>query len=183
MTEKTRCNWANGDPLLAEYHDAEWGTPLHDDQKLFELLCLEGAQAGLSWLTVLKKRANYRRVFDDFDARRIAAYDDAKRAELLNDAGIIRNRLKVNAFIENAKAFLRVQQEFGSFDTYIWQFAPAHFDSSEDPIVLAKPFSKDSQKRGFRFVGPTTCFAFMQAAGLVNDHAQDCFRFKELAPA
>ena len=168
---------------MTAYHDVEWGAPQHDDRKLFEFLCLEGAQAGLSWLTILNKRENYRRAFDNFDARKVAKYDEAKRAALLSDAGIIRNRLKVNAFIENAKAFLKVKEEFGSFDAYIWQFAPEKLDGSEDPLALAKPFSKDLLKRGFRFVGPTTCFAFMQAAGLVNDHAQDCFRFKELAVA
>lgn len=181
MSEKQRCAWANGDPLLAEYHDKEWGVPLHDDRRLFEFLCLEGAQAGLNWLTILKKRENYRHVFNNFNAEKIAKYDDVKRAELLNDAGIIRNRLKVNAFIENAKAFLRMQKEFGSFDAYVWQFAPHDRKVPQDPLALGKTMSKDMLKRGFRFVGPTTCYAFMQATGMVNDHTPDCFRFEELA--
>ncbi len=178
MTEKIRCAWANGNPLLAKYHDKEWGVPTHDDRQLFEFLCLEGAQAGLSWLTILKKRTNYARAFDNFDARKIATYDEAKRAELLNDAGIIRNRLKVNAFIENAKAFLKVQKECGSFDRYIWQFAPEDpngYGRMHEPLALGKMMSKDLLKRGFRFVGPTTCYAFMQATGMVNDHAPNCF--------
>ncbi len=185
MTEhKHRCEWANLDPLLATYHDQEWGVPIHDDRLLFEMLNLEGAQAGLSWLTILKKRATYREAFDDFDAAKIADYDEAKRAELLTNEGIIRNRLKVNAFIENAKAFLRVKDEFGSFDSYVWQAVdnePRVGDVNRDVVQeVSKALSKDMKKRGFRFVGPTTVLAFMQAVGMVNDHQPDCYRFKEL---
>jgi DNA-3-methyladenine glycosylase I len=161
------------------YHDQEWGVPVHDDRLLFELLNLEGAQAGLSWLTVLKKRDNYRKAFDNFDAAKIAAYTEAKRAELLANQGIVRNRLKVNAFIENAKAFLKVRDELDSFDAYVWQFVDnkpiAGSDSRAKTNAIAKAMSKDIKKRGFRFVGPTTVLAFMQAAGLVNDHELGCF--------
>lgn len=184
MSTKRRCEWADFDPLLTTYHDKEWGVPVHDDRQLFEMLNLEGAQAGLSWLTILKKRANYRKAFDDFDATKIASYDDAKRAALLADEGIIRNRLKVNAFIENAKAFLAVKDEFGGFDRYVWQFVddkPRVGSVNRDALYeVSKVMSKDMKKRGFRFVGPTTVLAFMQAVGMVNDHEQDCYRFKEL---
>jgi len=191
MPEKQplRCNWVTSDPLYIAYHDEEWGVPKHDDRELFELLCLEGAQAGLSWITILRKRANYRRAFDRFNARKIARYDERKIQELLQDTGIVRNRLKVNAFIENARAFLAVQQEFGSFDRYIWQFVDgkpkqnAWQTLKEIPAATeeAEALSKDLKKRGFRFVGPTICYAYMQSAGLVNDHVQSCFRYKELS--
>lgn len=182
--DQYRCEWANFDPLLTAYHDNEWGVPVHDDRLLFEMLNLEGAQAGLSWLTILKKRATYRKAFDNFDAIKIASYDGAKRAALLTDEGIIRNRLKVNAFIENAQAFLRVKDEFASFDSYVWQSVgnkPRVGNINRDSVREAsKAFSKDMKKRGFRFVGPTTVLAFMQAVGMVNDHEPDCYRFKEL---
>jgi len=181
---KPRCEWANFDPLLTTYHDQEWGVPVHDDRLLFEMLSLEGAQAGLSWLTILKKRDNYRKVFDNFDANKIATYDKAKRAELLANEGIIRNRLKVNAFIENAKAFLQIRDEFGSFNNYVWQFVdskPRVGGVNRDSVNEAsKALSKDMKKRGFRFVGPTTVLAFMQAVGMVNDHEPECHRFEEL---
>lgn len=167
----TRCTWADTDPLLTEYHDNEWGIVMHDDRKLFEMLNLEGAQAGLSWLTILKKRDGYLQAFDNFDASKIAVYTETKRAELLGNSGIIRNRLKVNAFIENAKAYLETQRVFGSFDTYIWNFASEPLTAEQGETM-----SKDMKKRGFRFVGPTTCYAFMQAIGMVNDHDATCFR-------
>ena len=175
----TRCDWANGDELLAAYHDAEWGVPVHDDRLLFEMLNLEGAQAGLSWLTVLKKRANYKRLFDDFDAKKVARYDARKKAALLKDEGIIRNRQKVDAVVGNAKAFLAVQDEFGSFDRYIWQFVggePIPRAKRKRAIDASEAMSKDLVKRGFRFVGPTICFAFMQGVGMVSDHDPKCFR-------
>lgn len=176
MQSIPRCSWANTDPLLGEYHDTEWGVVTHDDQKLFEMLNLEGAQAGLSWLTILKKREGYRTAFDNFDATKIAHYTDAKRAELLANPGIIRNRLKVNAFIENAKAYLEIQQIFGSFDAYIWSFTNQPLTLKEGGAI-SKTMSKDLKKRGFRFVGPTTCYSFMQATGMVNDHEPSCFRY------
>ncbi len=187
LSEK-RCAWAGTDPLYVEYHDKEWGLPLHDDQKLFELLCLEGAQAGLSWRTILYKRENYRRAFDHFDPRKVARYDARKVKKLLADPGIVRNRLKVNAFIQNARAFLEVQKEFGSFDAYIWQFVGGKPKQntwqtmSEIPAKTpeAEALSKDLKKRGFTFVGPTICYAFMQAVGIVNDHLTSCYRHKEL---
>lgn len=162
---KTRCSWCTADPIYIEYHDKEWGRPVHDDRRLFEFLILEGVQAGLSWLTVLKKRDNYRKAFDDFDAVKIARYDDKKIKQLLNNAGIIRNRLKIASAIANAKAFLNVQKEFGSFNKYIWSF------QTLQPDVM----SRELKKRGFNFVGPTICYAFMQAVGMVNDHEADCF--------
>jgi len=162
-----RCAWANNEWNIP-YHDTEWGVPVHEDRTLFEFLILEGAQAGLSWDTVLKKRAHYRRVFDNFDAKAIAAYGSEKIEQLLADPGIIRNRLKIAAAIQNAQAFLAVQKEFGSFDAYIWQF-------KSDAMM-----SKDLKKRGFKFVGPTICYAFMQATGMINDHTVDCFRYVEL---
>ena len=175
----TRCKWADGDSLLAAYHDAEWGVPVHDDRLLFEMLNLEGAQAGLSWLTVLKKRANYKRLFDDFDARKIARYDARKKRALLADAGIIRNCQKVDAVVANAKAFLAVKQEFGSFDRYIWQFVggePIPRSKRRRAVAASEAMSKDLASRGFKFVGPTICFAFMQGVGMVNDHEPKCFR-------
>jgi DNA-3-methyladenine glycosylase I len=191
MTQLIRCAWSNHtDPLYTIYHDEEWGVPQHDDRKLFEMLLLEGAQAGLSWITILKRRENYRAAFDNFDAAKIAAYDEAKAAALLADPGIIRNRLKVAAFITNARAFLAVQEAFGSFDAYIWQFVGgqpkinAWTSMADIPAQTdeARAMSKDLKKRGFTFVGPTICYAFMQACGLVNDHTTDCFRYRELVP-
>jgi len=190
MTEPTRCPWGITHPLYVAYHDEEWGVPEHDDRKLLEMLLLEGAQAGLSWLTILKRRESYRAAFDNFDPVKIAAYDEAKAAALLADPGIIRNRLKVAAFITNARAFLAVQEEFGTFDAYIWQFVGgrpkinAWQSLANIPAETeeARAMSKDLKKRGFTFVGPTICYAFMQACGLVNDHTVDCFRYRELAP-
>lgn len=188
LETRTRCAWAGDDPLHVAYHDEEWGVPVHDDRTLFEFLILEGAQAGLSWSTILKKRENYRRAFDGFDPRKVAAYGDAKVAKLLADPGIVRNRLKVAAAISNARAFLGVQDEFGSFDAYIWGFVGgtplvnAWRSLSEIPAQTPESVatSKDLLKRGFKFVGPTICYAFMQAVGMVNDHTLDCFRYKEL---
>lgn len=185
--EMVRCHWATSE-LNIPYHDKEWGVPLHDDRALFELLILEGAQAGLSWDTVLKKRARYREVFDGFDVEKVARYDQKKVRELLKDAGIIRNRLKLAATISNAQAFLKVQAEFGSFDKYIWQFVGgkpkqnAWTTHSRLPAKTAESdaMSKDLQTRGFRFVGSTICYAFMQATGMVNDHLVECFRYAEL---
>ena len=185
----TRCAWAGSDPLYVAYHDQEWGVPVHDDRTLFEFLILEGAQAGLSWSTILRKRQNYRLAFDDFDPARVAQYDAQKVAELLANPGIVRNRLKIAAAIQNAQAFLKVQAEFGSFDAYIWQFVGgrprlnAWKTLSELPAATAEShaLSKDLLHRGFRFVGPTICYAHMQATGMVNDHTTDCFRYQELS--
>ena len=163
----TRCSWCTDDPIYIKYHDHEWGRPVHDDKRLFEFLVLEGAQAGLSWLTVLKKRDNYRKAFDHFDVRLIARYNARKVKQLLNNDGIIRNRLKIESAIRNAKAFLQVQKEFGSFDRYLWDFKP-----------LGDVISRDLQKRGFNFVGSTITYAFMQAVGMVNDHTRDCFLYQ-----
>ena len=190
MTSKNiRCEWAGTDPLYCEYHDREWGVPVHDDRKLFEMLTLEGAQAGLSWITILRKRENYRKAFDNFEALRIARYDARKIRQLLTNEGIVRNRLKVEAAVTNARAFLAIQTEFGSFDNYIWQFIggkpkinrrsslkeiPPETDESE-------AMSKDLKKRGFRFVGSTICYAFMQAVGMVNDHVTSCMCYRKLS--
>ncbi|MCH8312790.1 MAG: DNA-3-methyladenine glycosylase I [Nitrospinae bacterium] len=171
-----------------KYHDEEWGVPIHDDRHLFEFLILEGAQAGLSWTTILKKRENYRTAYDNFDPTKIAKYNEAKQQKLLQNSGIVRNRLKVAASITNAKAFLEVQKEFGCFDEYIWGFAgnktiQNSWKSLQELPATTKEsdaMSKDLKKRGFKFVGPTICYAFMQATGLVNDHTTDCFRFREL---
>jgi len=174
-----RCKWADSNELLAAYHDTEWGVPVHDDRLLFEMLNLEGAQAGLSWLTVLKKRPNYQRLFDGFDARKIARYDAKKKRTLLKDAGIVRNRLKVDAVVANAKAFLAVQEEFGTFDRYIWQFVggqPIPRAKRKRAIAASEAMSRDLAGRGFKFVGATICFAFMQATGMVKDHDPKCFR-------
>lgn len=184
---KIRCEWAT-DPLNITYHDTEWGVPVHDDTKLFEFLILEGAQAGLSWTTILKKRENYRKAFDNFDIQKIAKYDSKKVNTLLADAGIIRNKLKIAATIKNASAFLAIQKEFGTFDTYIWQFVGNHvikniFTKLSDYPAKTKEaenMSRDLLKRGFTFVGPTICYAFMQAVGMVNDHEVQCFRYKEV---
>ena len=188
---KTRCDWAGTDPLYVAYHDEEWGVPVHDDHTLFEFLILESAQAGLSWSTILNKRENYRRAFDNFDPKQVATYDEAKVAELLSDPGIVRNKLKVRSAVDNARAFLAVQEEFGSFDAYIWQFVGgqpkqnAWRTLTEIPAQTAESdaMSKELKRRGFRFVGPTICYAFMQAVGLVNDHTADCFRYRELRAA
>jgi DNA-3-methyladenine glycosylase I len=184
-----RCAWASGDTLSTAYHDREWGTPLHDDRGLFEFLILEGAQAGLSWSTILKKRPNYRLAFDWFDPRKVARYDERKLAALLNNAGIVRNRLKISAAVRNAQAFLAVQKEFGSFDAYVWVFVsgrPVQNRWRRTGDVPARTpqsdaMSKDLTRRGFTFVGSTICYAFMQATGMVNDHIVGCFRHKELA--
>ena len=177
---KIRCAWAESSELFIKYHDKEWGMAVHDDRQLFEMLNLEGAQAGLSWLTILKKRDNYRIAFDNFNAQKIAKYDESKRLALLADEGIIRNRLKVNAFIVNATAYLR---EFGSFDNYIWGFVDNQaliYKDHHRASNVSERMSKDMKNRGFRFVGPTICYAFMQAVGLINDHAPDCFRTREI---
>jgi DNA-3-methyladenine glycosylase I len=182
-----RCGWAKND-LAIEYHDKEWGVPTRDDRILFEFLILEGAQAGLSWDTVLKKRENYRAAFDDFDAEKIALYDDKKCAELLQNEGIIRNRLKIKSAVQNANAFLEIQKEFGSFDKYIWNFVGgkpivnSRKDLSEVPAKteISDAISKDLKKRGFNFVGSTIMYAFMQACGLTNDHLVSCFRYEEV---
>jgi DNA-3-methyladenine glycosylase I len=184
-SKKIRCAWVGDDPLYLAYHDREWGVPVHDDRVLFEFLILEGAQAGLSWITILKKRDNYRRTFDNFDPRKIARYDDAKVRALLADPGIVRNRLKIAAAIQNAKAFLAVQKEFGSFDAYVWQFVGGKPKQNRWKTIAAAPaktpqsdaLSKDLLQRGFKFVGSTICYAFMQAVGIVNDHTVDCFRY------
>ena len=183
---KTRCSWSLSHPLYIEYHDREWGVPVHDDRKLFEFLILEGAQAGLSWLTVLKKRENYRKAFDRFDPKKIAHYGPAKVKSLLKDAGIIRNRLKIASTISNAKAFLMVQKEFGSFARYMWQFVGGKPIQNKRKTLKELPartaesdaMSLDLKKRGFRFVGSTICYAHMQAVGMVNDHLTGCFRHR-----
>jgi DNA-3-methyladenine glycosylase I len=184
--KKKRCAWAEGSDLEKAYHDEEWGRPVHDDRKLFEFLILEGAQAGLSWFTILKKRENFRKAFDRFDPKKVARYDARKRARLLKDPGIVRNRLKVEAAVINAKAFLEVQAEFGSFDAYLWRFVEGRpirnrwRSMKEIPAStpLSDALSKDLKKRGFKFVGTTICYAFMQAVGLVDDHTVHCFRYR-----
>ena len=188
MKSKTRCSWCGNDPLYVKYHDTEWGVPLRDEQKLFEFLVLETFQAGLSWITVLRKRENFRKVFDNFDYKKIALYDEEKIAELLQDAGIIRNKLKVRATISNAVAFMQIQNEFGSFSKYIWGFVndiPLQNNIKSISEIKATSetsdsLSKDLKKRGFKFVGPTVIYAHMQATGMVNDHTIDCFRHKEV---
>jgi DNA-3-methyladenine glycosylase I len=185
---KTRCAWVGDDPLSIAYHDREWGVPLHDDRRLFEFLILEGAQAGLSWMTILRKRENYRHAFADFDPTLVTRFGDAEKQKLLADRGIVRNRLKIEAAVANAQALLAVVEEFGSFDAYVWGFVAgqpiqnAWTSLSEIPAQTeeAKAMSKDLKRRGFKFVGPTICYAFMQAVGMVNDHATDCFRYAEL---
>lgn len=186
-----RCLWCGDDPQYVAYHDQEWGVPLHDERALFEFLILEGAQAGLSWISILRKRENYRAAFDGFDPARIARYDQRKVARLLNDAGIVRNRLKIAATIQNAKQFLVLQDRFGSFDSYLWRFVDGqpvqNAWRSQDQLPAQTPLSaklsKDLKQLGFKFVGPTICYSLMQAVGLVNDHLIDCFRHRELAPA
>ncbi len=184
-----RCSWANHSPLYQKYHDDEWGVPVHDDKSLFEFLILEGAQAGLSWETILKKRDGYRKAFDYFDAKKISVYSESKISELLLNPNIVRNKLKVNSAVLNAKLFIDVQKEFGSFDKYIWQFTNGETiqnsfrDMSEIPANTPESdaMSKDLKKRGFKFIGTTICYAFMQAVGMVNDHMVSCFRYKELS--
>ncbi|MDQ0875522.1 DNA-3-methyladenine glycosylase I [Paenibacillus sp. V4I3] len=181
-----RCGWVNEDPLYIDYHDHEWGVPVHDDRHLFEMLNLEGAQAGLSWYTILKKREGYREAFDGFDPLLIVNYDDKKLNELLENSGIVRNRLKIASVVQNAKAFLKVQEEFSTFDSYIWGFVGGKpinnnwTDMSQVPATteISDAMSKDLKKRGFKFVGSTICYAYMQAVGMVNDHNQTCFRYK-----
>jgi DNA-3-methyladenine glycosylase I len=181
---KPRCAWAGDDPLYIAYHDREWGVPLHDDRMLFELLSLEGAQAGLAWITILRKREGYRTAFDDFDAEKVARYGKRKIETLLRDPGIVRNRAKIEGTVRNARAFAKVRAEFGSFDRYVWSFVGGRPVQNRRASMKAVPaetdesraMSKDLKKRDFTFVGPTICYAFMQAAGLVNDHVATCFR-------
>lgn len=183
-----RCSWPGADEIYIDYHDKEWGVPVHDDRKHFEFIILDGAQAGLSWITILKKRKNYREAFDNFDPEKVAKYDEKKIKELMQNKGIVRNKRKIEAAVYNAKAFLEIQREFGSFDKYIWQFVGGktikNSWKSEAEIPTKTPeseaMSKDLKKRGFKFVGPTICYAYMQAAGMVNDHIVDCFRYNEV---
>ena len=188
MTELIRCPWCGTDPLYVQYHDEEWGVPVYDDQVLFAKLILDGAQAGLSWITILRKRENYYRAFDNFDPVRMAAYDEAKIAALLADPGIVRNRLKIRAAVQNAQAYLRIQAEEGGFSDFLWQFVggrPIQNNCrtlADFPAKTAESeaMSKALRRRGFNFVGPTICYAFMQAVGMVNDHTVDCFRYEEV---
>ena len=188
---KKRCEWAGSDPVYVAYHDQEWGVPVHEDRKLFEMLLLEGAQAGLAWITILRKREGYRRAFDGFDPVKIARYSDKRLEKLRDDEGIVRNRLKIAAARTNAKAFLEIQEEFGSFDEFIWSFTGGepilnHWRSlSELPATTPESdaMSRDLKKRGIKFAGSTICYAFMQAVGMVNDHVVSCFRYKELKSA
>ncbi len=185
---KIRCGWCVGDSLYESYHDNEWGSPLHDEQLLFEFLVLETFQAGLSWITILRKRENFRIAFDNFDYKIIANYNESKKEELLQNAGIIRNKLKVNSAITNAQNFIKIQQEFGSFDTYIWNFVNRkpiknswkHHKDCPANTEISDMISKDLKKRGFKFVGSTVIYAFMQAIGMVNDHTVDCFRYNQV---
>jgi len=185
---KIRCTWAGTDPIYIEYHDTEWGVPLHDDRKLFEFLMLDGFQAGLSWITILKMRPNYRKAFDHFDPEKIAEYNSHRVKALLSDKGIVRNKLKIEAAVQNAGAFLAVQKEFGSFNDYIWRFTGGNTIKNAWKTMAEIPaqtnvsvaMSKDLKKRGFKFVGPIICYAFMQAAGMVNDHLVDCFRYRQV---
>jgi len=184
-----RCEWANSNELETLYHDKEWGVPVHDDRLLFEMLILEGAQSGLSWSTILKKREGYQKAFDHFDASKIACYSEAKISDLLDNPEIVRNKLKVNATVVNAQRFLEIQKEYGSFDQYIWSFVGgcpinnAWQTLSEIPVSSpeADDMSKSLKKRGFKFIGPTTCYAYMQAVGMVNDHVVSCFRYSEVS--
>ena len=185
---KKRCEWSGSEPIYVDYHDNEWGVPVHDDRLHFELLILEGAQAGLSWITILKRRDTYRKAFDNFNVLKVSKYSEKKIEKLLSDPGIIRNKLKVRAAVQNAKSYLKVQKEFGSFDKYIWQFVgnktiDNKWKNMGDVPAKTKEsdaMSKDLKKRGFSFVGSTICYAYMQAAGMVNDHTVDCFRYKEV---
>jgi len=184
----SRCKWVTDDPKYIRYHDEEWGIPEHDDRKLFELLTLEGAQAGLSWFTILKKRENYRMAFDHFEIEKVANYDEIKVEELMQNEGIVRNRLKIQSTINNAKAIIKLQMEFGSFDAYIWGFVGGKPIINTWTIISGVPsktresdaMSKDLSKRGFKFIGSTICYAFMQATGMVNDHITDCYRYQEV---
>ena len=188
MKDLARCGWADDSEMMRHYHDTEWGVPVHDDRKLFEFLILDGFQAGLSWSIILKKREAFRAAFDQFDPRKVACYDERKIASLLENAGIVRNRLKINATITNARAFLEVQKAFGSFDAYFWSFVDGKMivnsweTLNQIPAVTreAEIMSKDLKQRGFKFVGPTICYAVMQSAGLVNDHLVSCFRYREV---
>ena len=185
-TEPRRCNWARTELSIA-YHDLEWGVPTHDDRTLFEFLILEGAQAGLSWETILRKRDNYRAAFDNFDPRKVAKYDERKIEKLLGNAGIIRNRLKINSAVGNAKAFLEIQKEFGSFDEYVWRLVNGRTikrkrgEVAQAQTLESDAFSRDLLRRGFKFVGSTICYSFMQAVGMVNDHEASCFRYNQVA--
>lgn len=191
MKEKTRCPWClkSNEQIYIDYHDKEWGVPQHNDEKLFEAIVLDAFQAGLSWLTILKRRENFRKSFDNFDANKIARYTEKKIQKLMKDEGIIRNQLKIRSAVTNAKAFLDIQDEFGSFDTYIWQFTDGEtIINTHREMKTIQPKTKESdamskalQARGFRFVGSTICYAFMQAVGMVNDHVTDCFRYNEVA--
>ncbi|MDP6579455.1 MAG: DNA-3-methyladenine glycosylase I [Vicinamibacterales bacterium] len=188
--QPTRCPWAGSDPLYQRYHDAEWGIPAHDDRHLFEMLVLEGAQAGLAWITILRKREGYRQAFDNFDPAAVARYDRRRVTRLLGNPQIVRNRLKVESTVGNARAFLQVQNDEGSFDEYVWRFVDGHpiqnrwktLGAIPAETAASKAMSRDLKRRGFRFVGPTICYAFMQATGMVNDHLVDCFRYKAPAP-
>ena len=185
MTEPTRCAWAGSDPLYQQYHDTEWGIPLHDDRRLFEMLLLEGAQAGLAWITILRKREGYRAALDGFDPTAVSRYDRRRITRLLANSAIVRNRLKIESTVTNAQAFLRIQEDYGSFDEYIWRFVDGRPRRNHWKTMEAIPadtdesraMSKALKKRGFRFVGPTICYAFMQATGMVNDHLVGCFRY------
>jgi DNA-3-methyladenine glycosylase I len=185
---KTRCPWSTSDPMYIGYHDNEWGVPVHDDQKLFEMLVLDGAQAGLSWITILRKRENYRKAFHDFDPEKVARYGKKEIGRLLKNEGIVRNRMKIESAVKNAKAFLEVREEFGTFDSYIWQFVGGRTKVNSWKSLKQIPastkqsdaMSKDLKMRGFSFAGSTICYAFMQATGLVNDHVTSCFRWGEL---
>lgn len=184
---KKRCAWVTDHPLYQQYHDEEWGTPVYDDQRIFEMLSLEGAQAGLSWLTILKRRENYRNAFDHFVPEIVRDYDEDKIKKLLNNEGIIRNRLKVKSVISNAEEFIKVQEEFGSFSSYLWRFVDGepiinHWKTAAEvptTTIESERLSKDLKRRGFKFVGPVICYAFMQAIGMVNDHTIDCYLYSE----
>jgi DNA-3-methyladenine glycosylase I len=186
---KLRCAWCTADPLYIAYHDTEWGVPVHDDRQLFEMLCLEGAQAGLSWLTILRKRQSYRAAFDDFDAEAMARYDAAKRKRLLRDPGIVRNRLKVDAFVSNARCYLKICDRRGAFSDYIWQFTdrkvlrrrPPRLEEIASSTPQSDAMSKDLKRRGFRFAGTTICYAFMQAVGIVDEHQRNCWVTKTVS--
>lgn len=188
MTEKHRCGWCLGDPLYEAYHDEEWGVPIHDEQKLFEFLILETFQAGLSWITILRKRENFREAFDDFDYKKVAKYSEEKIQELLLNPGIIRNKLKVRSAVTNAQLFMKIQEEFGSFDKYIWSFVDhkplqnkvENYKNAPATTEVSDKLSKDLKKRGFKFVGSTVVYAHMQATGMVNDHEVSCFRYEEV---
>ena len=185
MSEKKRCDWVTDEQIYKDYHDHEWGVPVHDDQQLFEMLSLEGAQAGLSWITILKRRENYRKAFDNFDPFIVSTYDEEKIEALRQNEGIIRNRLKIRSVITNAKAFIKIEEEYGSFSQYLWQFVDGKpilndWKSHEEIPASTKEsekLSKDLKKRGFKFVGPVICYAFMQAVGMVNDHTRDCYLY------